>query len=321
MAESIETERGRGRDARMPQEIPRRGWWDIVVRVNRQLSTDNVSIVAAGLALYGLLSIFPALTAAVSIYGLFASPGQIAGQMEIFQGLLPADAMSILERQLQKLTSQEQHTLGFGLIVGILLALWSARSGMVALITALNVAYNQAETRGFFKRLFMSLLFTISAVVGFVVVLLLGIAVPVILAYLPLGPAAELVILVARWGLLWLVAIVGLGFAYRFAPNRRRAKWQWTSWGSVIAATLWLIGSGLFALYVRNFGSYGETYGALAGVVIMLLWFYVSAYMVVLGAEINSEMERQTVKDTTEGRDKPMGQRDAYSADTIGPRA
>jgi membrane protein len=273
------------------------------------------------LALYALLSLFPALTAAVAVYGLFASPAQIGEQLRFFQDLLPAEAMSIVQREIQQLTSQGQQSLGFGAILGLLLALWSARSGMVALISALNVAYKESETRGFFKRMFLSLTFTISAVVGFVFVLLLGIAVPIALNFLPLGQAAEWVVHALRAGLLWLMAIVGLAFAYRFAPNRHGAQWRWLSWGSAIAATLWLLGSAVFGIYVQRFGSYGETYGALAGVVIMLLWFYVSAYLVVLGAEINAEMERQTAEDTTAGTPKPMGERGAYAADTLGAQA
>lgn len=173
--------------------------------------------------------------------------------------------------------------------------------------------------RGFFRRLFVSLAFTLGAVLGFIAVVVLGIAVPVALAYLSLGNAAEIVVLVLRWVLLWSIAVFGLAVVYRFAPDRNRPRWSWVSWGSAIAATLWLAGSLLFALYVREFGSsYGETHGALGGVVVMLLWFLLSAYLIILGAEINSEMERQTTNDTTDGTPKPMGERGAYSADTLG---
>ncbi|MGH8174794.1 MAG: YihY/virulence factor BrkB family protein [Steroidobacter sp.] len=310
----------RGRHARKPQQIPARGWLDILLRVKDQLTSDNASIVAAGLALYSLLAIFPALTAIVLLYGLFSSPEQISAQLQSFQGLLPAEGMKILESQLSTLASQQDQTLGIGLITAVLLALWSARKGMVALMTAANVAYNEREERGFFRRLFVSLAFTFGAVFGFIAVLALGVAVPVLLKSLPLGGAAEFVLLMFRWALLWVIAALGLAIVYRFGPDRNEPKWMWVSWGSAMAATLWLGGSLLFAYYVRNFGdSYGETYGALGGVVIMLLWLYLSAYLVILGAEINSEMERQTVKDTTEGPEKPMGERDAYSADTLGP--
>lgn len=310
----------RGRHARTPQQIPARGWTDILVRVKEQLVSDNASIVAAGLALYALLAIFPSLTAVVLLYGLFSSPQEITGQLQSFQGLLPAEGMAILQRQLSTLAGQHEGTLGIGLVTAVLVALWSARKGMVALMTAVNVAYNEEEQRGFFKRLFVSLAFTFGSVVGFLIVLALGVAVPVALGFLPLGNAAEVTLLVLRWVLLFVIAVLGLSLVYRFAPDRRPAKWRWVSWGSVVAATLWLGSSLLFAFYVRRFGaSYGETYGALGGVVVMLLWLYLSAYLVILGAEINSEMERQTIKDTTEGPEKPLGKREAYSADTLGP--
>jgi membrane protein len=307
-----------GRHAQRPQEIPPRGWWDIAMRVKQEMATDNVSIIAAGLALYALLAVFPALAAAVSIYGLFASPAEIAEHLQQVAATLPEDGARILERQVQDL-SQKQEALGIGLVVGILLALWSARKGIVALITATNVAYDEEEQRGFFKQLFVSLAFTLGAVLGFLAVLAVGVMVPVALGFLPLGPAAEAVLLVIRWVVLFAVAILGLAIVYRFAPDRKQAQWKWVTPGSFIAALMWLGGSLLFALYVRNWGSYGETYGALGGVIVLLMWFYLSGYIVILGAEINAEIERQTKSDTTEGAPKPMGQRGAYSADTIGP--
>lgn len=310
----------RGREADRPGKIPLRGWWDVAVRVKREMSADNVSIIAAGLALYALLAVFPALAAAVSIYGLFASPTDIAQHLEQAAANLPEDAAGILERQVQDL-SQRQQALGIGAIVGIFVALWSARKGMVALMTATNVAYDEEEKRGFFKQLFVSLAFTVGAVLGFLAVLLLGVAVPIGLSLLPLGPAAATVLSIARWVILFGVAIAGLAVVYRFAPDRKEAQWKWVTPGSLIAAALWLGGSLLFALYVRNWSSYGDTYGALGSVIVLLMWFYLTGYVVILGAEINSELERQTRRDSTAGRPKPMGQRGAYSADTVGPSA
>jgi membrane protein len=311
----------RGRTAERPQEIPARGWWDIATRVRKEMSEDNIDIIASGLALYALLAVFPALAAAVSIYGLFASPDDVASHLQQVAAALPEDATRILQEQLGKLSQNTQDTLSVGIAIGIAVALWSARKGMVALMKVTNVAYDEDESRGFFKQLFVSLAFTIGAVIGFLAVLLLGVAVPFVLSLLPLGPAAEFVLLAVRWLLLFGVAVLGLAIVYRFAPDRNKAQWRWITPGSLIAAVLWLIGSVLFALYVRNWGSYGETYGALGGVVVMLMWFYLSGYIIILGAEINAEMERQTRKDTTTGRPKPLGERGAYSADTLGPTA
>ena len=291
------------------------------MRIKREMSADNVDIIAGGLALYALLAVFPALAAAVSIYGLFASPADIAAHLQQVGTALPEDAMRILQKQLSDLSQHPSDTLSVGVIIGIVLALWSARKGMVALMTATNVAYDEEEHRGFFKQLFVSLAFTSGAVIGFLAVLFLGVAVPVALSFLPLGHATQIVLLTVRWVLLFGVAVLGLAVLYRFAPDRHAARWRWITPGSLVAALLWLIGSALFALYVRNWGSYGETYGALGGVVVLLMWFYLSGYIVILGAEINAEMERQTVRDTTTGEPKALGSRGAYSADTVGPTA
>jgi membrane protein len=316
-----ETSDEHGRTAEHPVDIPRRGWWDIAVRVKKEMAEDNVDIIASGLALYALLAVFPALAAAVSIYGLFASPADIAAHLQQVGAMLPEEATRILQQQLNQLAQHPQATLSFGIIAGISLALWSARKGMVALMKVTNIAYDEDENRGFFRQLFVSLAFTIGAVIGFVAVLLLGVAVPLVVSFLPLGPMAEVVLLSVRWLLLFAVAVLGLAVVYRYAPDRHPAQWRWITPGSLVAAVLWLVGSALFALYVRRWSSYGETYGALGGVVILLMWFYLSGYMVILGAEINAEMERQTRQDTTIGRPKPQGARGAYPADTVGPTA
>lgn len=307
-----------GREAERPREIPAQGWGDVLVRVKEELANDNASLMAAGLALYALLAIFPALAAAVSLYGLFASPDQIASQIQALAGVLPTQASEILRTALQNLASQQGGALGAGAVIGFLLALWSARKGMVALMTATNIAYDEEEERSMLRKLLVSLAFTLAAIVGFVLVVALAVAVPVALRALGAPGIIEAVLSVARWIVLWLLVVFALAVVYRYAPDRKAAQWRWVSWGSGIAATLWLAGSLLFSLYVRNFGSYGETYGALGGVVVMLLWFYLSAFFVVLGAEINAEMEHQTARDTTRGRPEAAGRRGAYVADTLG---
>lgn len=311
-------EHDRGRHARKPSDIPKQGWLDIAIRVKNEVTKDNVSLIASGLALYALLAVFPALAAAVSIYGLFASPGDIAHQLDAFAGVLPAAGTQVLQDELTSLSGRDQ-ALGIGLVVGIAIALWSARKGMTALMTTMNVAYDERETRHWFKQILVSMAFTIGAVIGFLVVMSLIVAVPLVLKVLPLGKAAEVVILALRWILLWIIAVFGMACVYRYAPSRREAQWRWLSWGSAIAATLWLAGSLLFALYAHYSDTYGKTYGALGGVVVLLMWFYLTGYVIILGAEINSEMERQTKADTTAGPEKPLGQRGAYSADTVGP--
>jgi membrane protein len=308
----------RGREAELPRDIPARGWFDVLKRVFKETSRDNVSLIAAGLALYALLAVFPALAAAVSLYGLVSSPDQIAGQIQNLSGVLPQQAADILRTALQNLASQQSQALGAGAIIGVLVALWSARKGMVALMTATNVAYDEEEERGFFKKLFVSLAFTVAAVVGFVLIVALAAAVPLALRALGLPDVVQTILGVLRWVVLWFLVVFALAVVYRFAPDRDHPKWSWVTWGSAAAATLWLVVSLLFSLYVRNFGNYGETYGALGGVVVLLMWFYLSAFVVVLGAEINAELEHQTRRDSTTGREQPAGQRDAYVADTVG---
>jgi membrane protein len=278
-----------------------------------------VTLVAGGLAMYSLLSVFPGLTAAVSIYGLFATPANAIQHMQAFSGVLPPGVWDIFNSQLQEMTEHPPSTLSVAAALGLVIALWSARSAMSALMTATNIAYGEHEKRGFFRQVLISLALTGGAIVGFLLMLLLGIAIPLALKILGTRVWVQVVADVLQWVLLWGFAVLGLAFVYRYAPAREPARWNWVRWGSTIAATLWLGASALFAVYVRVFADYGKTYGTLGSVVALLMWFFVSGVIVVLGAEINAEMERQTKMDTTEGPPAPMGERGAYAADTIGP--
>lgn len=309
----------RGRAAGRPEQIPVAGWWDIFWRVLKRLGSDNITLVSAGLALYALLSVFPGLAVAVSVYGLFATPADVAKHMSAFAGILPPGVWDIFNTQLHTITSHEQRTLSVAAALGLVLAIWSARSAMSALMTATNIAYGEHETRPFVVQVLISLALTVAAIVGFLTMLLLGVAIPVTLTILGTRPWVQWIADAAQWLLLWFFTSVALTVVYRYAPARTPARWHWVSWGSTIAATLWLAMSALFAIYVQAFANYGKTYGALGGVIALLMWFYFSSLLVVVGAEINAEMERQTQKDTTEGPDAPMGQRGAYAADTLGP--
>ncbi len=287
----------------------------------KRLGSDNVTLVSGGLAMYALLSVFPALTVIASIYGMFVSPEDVVRHLGVFSGVLPPGVWNVFSSQLQNIASRGQGTLSIAAVLGLLIALWSARSAMSALMTATNIAYREQEKRNFFVQILISLALTAGAVIGFLAMLLLGVAIPVALKVLGTAEWVQWAAGVLRWILLWLFAIAGLAFVYRYAPARQPARWHWVTWGSAITATLWLAASGLFAVYVRTFANYGKTYGALGGAVALLMWFYLSSILVVLGAEINAEMERQTKKDTTVGPAAPMGQRGAYAADTIGSSA
>ncbi len=311
--------RQRGRDAQDPGEIPGRGWLDILWRVWGALGQDHVSLVAAGLAMYALLAVFPLLIVAVSAYGLFSSPSGVISDMAVFREVLPPGSWDIFASQLQDVTRRQGSTLTATAALALLLSLWSARSGMSSIMTATNIAYSENEKRGFIRQTLISLGFTAGAVLGFLLMLLLGVATPIAVKTLHVGAAAEMVVGIVRWLLLWLVAVGALAVVYRYAPARNRARWNWVTWGSAFAASVWIVASLGFSLYVQTFAAYGRTYGALGGVVVLLMWFYISSYIVVLGAEINAEMERQTRRDTTQDPEKPLGQRGAFAADTVGP--
>ena len=313
-------EPGRGRSAHAPSEIPQAGWRDILLRVWRKLGEDNVSLVAGGVALNTLLAVFPAMAVLASVYGMFASPGQVEQQIRPFYGILPHEAAGIIQTQLEALARPRNHTLGIGAIVSFVVSVYYSSQGVSALMSATNIAYCERERRGFIEVILVALGFAVGAVVGFVVMLLLTVAVPLGLEKLPLPHFVDTAALVLRWILLWLFAALGLAIIYRYAPSRENARWRWVTWGSVIAATLWLVSSVLFSLYVRNFGSYGKTYGALGGVIVLIMWFYLQGYAIVLGAEFNAETEHQTAVDTTQGPPAPMGERGAYMADTLGKR-
>ena len=291
------------------------------MRVKADLTRDNVSLVAGGLAMYTLLSVFPALAAAVSIYGLLFTPADVIKHMNALSDLVPPGVRDVFNSGLQDVARRQSGTLTVEAMLAVLLALASARSGMASLMQAVNIAYQEREKRGFFKRLMTSVFFAMGAILGVLAMVLLAVAVPMVFKTSSSSLWAESVVATLRWALLWVFAVLGLAVTYRFAPARRLARWRWVTWGSVVAATLWIAGSLLFAFYLRTFGSYAKMYGALGGVVVLLLWFYLSSFFVVLGAEINAEMERQTKQDTTEGAEVPMGQRGAHAADSVGPSA
>ncbi len=308
----------RGREAERPHQIPRRGWRDIAVRVKDEQSNDNLSIIAAGSAFYSLLALFPALAAAVTIYGLVADPAGIRQHLQAVADVIPPAAYKILQDQLGRIAQKAETTLGIGLAVSLAAALWSANKGMKALITSLNIVYDEKEKRGFIKLNGWSLLLTFCGIV-FAILALSGIvALPALIDRLGLPETIRNVLLLLRWPLMAFIGILGLALIYRYAPDRQRPQWQWVTWGSVLATLLWIATSILFSWYVSNFDSYNKTYGSMGAVAILMMWFYLSVYFLLLGGEINAEMEHQTRKDTTTGAPRPMGRRGAHAADTLG---
>jgi membrane protein len=306
-----------GEEAEAPTQIPARGWWQVTRRAFKESSKDNVGILAGGVAYAAFIAIFPALIAGISLFGLVADPATVAQQAEGVLAALPQEAQPLLRDQIVSLTQTSGSALSVGLVVSILLALFSASGGTSNLMSAVNVAYDEEESRNFLKLRGTALVLTLLAIVFVLLTLALVAVVPAVLNALALGTFVNVIVQVVRWALLVVLIVVALAVVYRLAPDRDAPQVKWTSPGAIIAAVLWIVGSLAFSLYVNNFGSYNKTYGALAGVVVLLLWLYLTSYIILLGAEINAESEKQTKKDTTTGDPVPMGERRAEAADTV----
>jgi membrane protein len=306
-----------GIHAQKPTQIPLRGWKQIVKRAWAENKADNMPIIAGGVAFFAFLSIFPAMIAMLSLYGLVASPEQVAEQVEDLSAQLPDSAAELIGEQLQAITSNSGSALTWGLVVSILAALWSASGGVGNLVTAVNLAYDEVETRKFVRLKATALLLTLGAILFVLITFGLVAVVPAVLGALPLGVVGTVLAQVVRWVLLLAVFAGALAVLYRVAPDRDAPKLRWVSLGSIVVTVVWALVSLVFSFYVDNFGSYDKTYGAIAGVIVLMLWLYLTCYLVLLGAEINSETEHQTAQDTTEGPPRPMGERDATMADSL----
>lgn len=306
-----------GMHADRPQEIPAPGWRQVLRRAWRETKQDQVPLLAAGVAFYSFLSLFPAMIAAVTVYGLVADPATVARQSEDVARALPSDAASVVTGQMEAISQSPRGSLGLGLLIALMLALWSASGGVGNVIIAVNIAYDEEETRGFVKRKALALGLTLGAIVFVVLAVSLVAVAPALLDAWVDAPPVRWGIEAARWLFLLAAVMVALGVVYRYAPDREDAQVRWVSVGAVVATVIWLVASLGFSLYVDNFGSYGETYGALAGVVVLLLWLWLTIFIVLLGAEINAEAEQQTIADTTTGPERPLGQRGAVKADSI----
>ncbi|WP_441481080.1 YihY/virulence factor BrkB family protein [Bosea sp. 2KB_26] len=307
-----------GESAAVPTEIPAKGWSDIARRTYHEVERDRVQAVAAGVTFYGLLALFPALTAFVSLYGLAADPSTIADQLNMLDGFLPAGATNFLREQVGRIAAGGETKLGFAFVISFGLAVWSANAGVKALFDALNVAYGEDEKRGFIKLNLVSLVFTLGILVFSLAALGAVALIPVILDYSHLGGAAEWLVTLGRWPALVGLLLLALAVLYRCGPSRDEAQWNWVSPGACFAAIGWLVASMLFSWYVANFEDYNKTYGAIGAVIGLLTWMWLSATIVLVGAELNSEAERQTYLDTTTGAPMPIGMRGADAADRKG---
>lgn len=294
-----DSEGDRGRAAERPSDLTVQAWRDILVRTKDAAKADNVALLAAGVAFFALLSMVPAMIATVSIYGLVADPSDIERQVSQLTEALPEEARALITQQLGDVVRSSSSGLSFAAIGGVAIALWTASSGMKHLVRAVNVAYDEPARDSFVKTRGLALALALGAIAFAIVALGLVAVLPAALSEVGLGSVARVAMNLLRWPLLFLAMITGLAVLYRLAPNRAGSQWRWVSWGAVLATTGWVVASILFSIYTANFGNYNETYGSLGAVVLLLLWLFLTALFVILGAEINSEMERQTTRDTT----------------------
>jgi membrane protein len=304
-----------GRQADSPGQIPAKGWWQIARRSIKEIGNDHLSLVAKGVAFSWFMALFPGLIAAVSIYGLVTSPSDVQTQVTSLASSLPDSAQTLITTQLKSLANASGGALSIGLIVSLVLAVWSASNGMSGLVEALNIAYDEEEERNFVIKKGLALVLTVGFLIFFGVTIGLIAVFPFLIHLIGTSLVVEILLQIARWAVLVLAAIVALGLLYRVGPDRDAPQVKWLSVGSVVATVIWVVASIAFAFYVNNFGSYSKTYGALAGVVVLLLWFWITALVVLIGAELNAESEGQTVRDTTKGEPQPLGQRGAVKAD------
>ncbi|WP_083982356.1 YihY/virulence factor BrkB family protein [Devosia soli] len=308
----------RGRNADGPQDIPPAGWKDIVWRAYREIGDDRVTMIAAAVTYYLLLSLFPMLTAFISIYGLFVDAQTVSDHLNLLSSIVPQGGMDIVNEQLTKLSETGTSTLGVALVISTGLAIWSASSGVKTMFEAMNIAYDEREDRNFFALNAIALAFTFGSIIGAIVLLGAALLVPAALNLMGLGTGLEWLLRIGSYALLTAVLLLGLALLYRFGPSRQQAKWRWISPGALLATVIILILSLLFSWYAANFGNYDKTYGSLGGLIALLTWIWISVTAVIVGAELNSEAERQTRRDSTTGEDAPLGFRDAVVADTVG---
>jgi membrane protein len=311
-------ERGRGRRARAPLRIPWGGWKDILVRSYYEIQNDRLLALAAGVVFYSLVALFPAIAAGVSSYALFADAATIGKHLSIAADIVPAGALDMLGEEISRIAAKSEGKLTFGFLLGLAIALWSANAGMKAIFDALNIIYDEDENRGLIWLNVVSLFFTICAIAGAGLAIALVVVFPVLLAAFGLTSFDHPIIGYLRWPAMFVLIILGLAVLYRYGPSRRLAKWRWISVGSVFAGLAWLAVSSLFSWYLGNFANYNATYGALGAVVGLMMWMWLSTIVVLVGAELNSEIEHQTARDSTVGPEKPLGTRGAVMADTVG---
>ncbi len=300
-----------------PLDVSWRGWCSASNRAFWQMLSGRMSLVSAGCAFYATLALFPAISMMVFLYGLMFDPVTVEPQLRQIRDLVPPSVFALIDARVIDLVQRPHGSLGIGLAVSTAITLWSATTGTKAMLSALNVAYNEEESRSILRFQLTALAMTLCAILAAVVTIAVLVVVPVLVSFIGLSDHSRIV--VQATGFLVLVAAVLLSLAvlYRFGPSGHRANWQWVTPGSVVATLLWLVTSILFSLYVGRLASYDATYGPLAAAIGVMMWFWVSVYVVLLGAQLNSELELQTMRDSTQGPPPPQDRRGAFVADHV----
>ena len=309
---------GRGRDAEAPTEIPPSGWKDILWRLYRAIGEDRILLTAAGATFYMLLSLVPTLTAFVSLYGLFNDRANVLEQVELLAGIVPPGALDVIRDQLTRLTAESNDKLGLTLLFALAIALWSASAGVKAMFDAMNVAYHEREKRSFLVFNGTALLFTLCGAIAALLVVAVVIIMPFFISLVPGGKGLEWVVRVAAYAAMLVVLSGGLAALYRWGPSRADAKWRWITPGTILSVVALGLTSIVFSWYVSNFTDDNATYGSLGAVIGLMTWLWISVTLVIVGAELNSEIEHQTARDSTTGPELPLGERGAHMADTVG---
>ena len=309
---------GRGRRATAPAGIPWPGRLDILWRLYRSIAEDRIMLTAAGVAFYVLLALVPTLTAIVSIYGLFNNPSGVIDQVQMLAGIVPSGVLEIIRDQLVRLTGQSNDTLGLALIFSLTLALWSASAGVKAMFEALNIAYGEEEKRSFLHFNGLAMLFTLGGALAACLVAGVLLVLPAVMRFLPGGVGIEWTVRLASYAVLLLVVLAGLAALYRWGPSRQVAKWRWITPGVFVTVPLFGVVSAVFSWYVANFSDNNATYGSLGATIGLMTWLWITVTLVIVGAEVNSEIEHQTARDSTTGPSEPLGQRGAHVADSVG---
>ena len=301
--------------AKSALELSLKSWWSILKRIFTSLQKDNIPLISAGVAFYCLLAIFPLLGATIALYGLLVSPSELQNHLALLVNVVPRDSRYIIEEQLTNLIEASSNTLGWSFFFTLVLSLWSSSKGANALIKACNITYSEAEGRSFFKGILARITCTVFMIFTVIIALACISILPETIHWLTSRKLSTEQAMWLTWPLMLGLFNIALSALYRYAPHRREAQWRWVTPGSVLATALWVIASYSFSVYINEFSTYNKTYGSVGGIIILLMWLYLTAYIILIGAEVNSAIELQTTADSTVGDDKPMGERNAFVAD------